>query len=259
MSNPVLNRSFGTPARAGTAAADAAMQAPTFESPVTGDVMTYGGTIRATGVLLAIVFGGAVVGWSLVDAEQAVSLPGWFLPLLLGALGVAILTIFRPHFARWTGPVYAAAEGVILGAITHVYEIAFEGIALQALLATGLTVIVMLVLWATRTIRVTQRLRSAVIGATLGILAFYAVSLLMALFGATAPLVWDTGPIGIGFSLVVIAIAAFNLLLDFDLIERGTAARAPEYMDWYAAFGLVVTIVWLYLEILRLLGKLQRD
>ena len=110
-----------------------------------------------------------------------------------------------------------------------------------------------------RTITTRDQLRSAVIGATLGVLAFYVISLLMSLFGFSAPLVWDTGPIGIGFSLVVIAIAAFNLLLDFDLIERGVRAQAPAYMDWFAAFGLVITIVWLYLEILRLLAKLRSD
>ncbi len=206
---------------------------------------------------MTMCFAGAAVGWSITDADTSPSFPGWLIFVLLGALVVAMVTIFRPRIARITGPIYAVAEGLVLGAITRVYEVAFEGIALQALLATGATVLVMLVLWATRTIRVTERLRSVVLGATVAVFAFYLISIVMSLFGFSAPLVWDTGVLGIGFSLVVVAIAAFNLLLDFDLIEKGVAARAPAYMDWYAAFGLIVTIVWLYLEILRLIAKLR--
>ena len=258
MANPVLNRSFGTN-RTINSGLDAGFQVPTTVGPVTDDVMTFGGSIRASGILLALVFAGAAVGWSITDAEVTPRFPGWLIFVLLGALVVAMVTIFRPQIARITGPIYAVAEGVVLGAITRVYEVAFEGIALQALLATGATVLVMLVLWATRTIRVTDRLRSVVLGATVAVFAFYLISIVMSLFGFSAPLVWDTGVLGIGFSLVVVAIAAFNLLLDFDLIEKGVAARAPAYMDWYAAFGLIVTIVWLYLEILRLLAKLRSD
>jgi uncharacterized YccA/Bax inhibitor family protein len=258
MANPVLGRGFGS---SGTinAGLDAGLQAPTTVGPVADDVMTFGGAIRASAILLGLVFAGAAVGWSVTDVSDTPQFPGWLLFALFGAIGVAILTIFRPQFARITGPLYAVAEGLVLGSITRVYEVAFEGIALQALLATGATVLVMLVLWATRTIRVTDRLRSMVIGATLGVAAFYVISLLLSLFGFSAPLVWDTGILGIGFSLIVIAIAAFNLLLDFDLIERGVASKAPAYMDWFAAFGLVITIVWLYIEILRLLAKLRSD
>lgn len=255
MANPVLNRSFGTN-RTINSGLDSQFQVPTTVGPVVDDVMTFAGSIRASGILLALVFAGAAVGWSITDADTS-SFPGWLIVVLLGALVVAMVTIFRPRIARITGPIYAVAEGLVLGAITRVYEVAFEGIALQALLATGATVLVMLVLWATRTIRVTERLRSVVLGATVAVFAFYLISIVMSLFGFSAPLVWDTGVLGIGFSLLVIAIAAFNLLLDFDLIEKGVAARAPAYMDWYAAFGLIVTIVWLYLEILRLISKLR--
>jgi uncharacterized YccA/Bax inhibitor family protein len=258
MANPVLGRSFGT-SRTINAGVDAGFQAPTTVGPIADDVMTFAGSIRASAVLLGLVFAGAAVGWSATDVSDTPQFPGWLIVALLGAVAVAVLTIFRPQFARVTGPIYAVAEGLVLGSITRVYEVAFQGIALQALLATGATVLVMLVLWATRTIRVTDRLRSVVIGATLGVAAFYVISLLLSLFGFSAPLVWDTGVLGIGFSLVVIAIAAFNLLLDFDLIERGVAGKAPAYMEWYAAFGLVITIVWLYIEILRLLAKLRSD
>jgi len=258
MANPVLGRSFGR-SRTVNAGLDAGFQVPTSVGSVTDDVMTFAGSIRASAILLALVFAGAAAGWSLTDVEASPRFPGWLLIVLLGAVAVAFLTIFRPQFARVTGPFFAVAEGLVLGAITRVYEVAFEGIALQALLATGATVLVMLVLWATRTIRVTDRLRSVVIGATIAVAAFYVISILLSLFGFSAPLVWDTGVLGIGFSLVVIAIAAFNLLLDFDLIEKGVAAGAPSYMDWFAAFGLVITIVWLYMEILRLLAKLRSD
>ena len=253
MSNPVLNRNF----ESANAGLDAGMGAQTIPTTHSDEVMTYGGTVRATGILLGLALLGAIYGWTSVESGLAINIPGWFFAALIGGLVLAIVTVFRPQWSPITGPIYAIVEGVLLGAITRIYEVAFEGIAFQALLATGVTVMVMLVLWATRTIRVTERLRSAVVGATLGVAAFYLITIVMSLFGATMPLVWDSGPLGIGFSLVVIAIAAFNLLLDFDLIERGTAAGAPKYMDWYAAFGLVVTIVWLYLEILRLLAKLR--
>jgi uncharacterized YccA/Bax inhibitor family protein len=258
MANPVLGRRFGR-SRTINSGLDAGFQVPATTSPVVGDVMTFAGSIRASALLMALVFVGAAVGWNLTDVSSAPQFPGWLIVVLIGAIGVAIVTIMRPQLARITGPIYAVAEGLVLGAITRVYEVAFEGIALQALLATGATVLVMLVLWATRTIRVTDKLRSVVMGATIAVAAFYVISLLMSLFGFSAPLVWDTGILGIAFSLVVIAIAAFNLLLDFDMIERGVASGAPAYMDWFAAFGLVITIVWLYMEILRLLAKLRSD
>jgi uncharacterized YccA/Bax inhibitor family protein len=124
-------------------------------------------------------------------------------------------------------------------------------------MATVLTTFVMVVLFATRTIRVTEKLRSVVIGATIAVGVFYLVSILFSVFGATIPLIWDSGMFGILFSVAVVALAAFNLLLDFDLIERGVAARAPASYDWFAALGVTITLVWLYLEILRLLSKLR--
>lgn len=228
--------------------------------PIVEDTMTIGGVGRATGMLFGLLFAAAIFGWGAVDSGGASpSIPGWLLPAILVALGVAVATVFRPQWSPWSAPIYAVIEGALLGAISHVYEAAFDGIVVQAILATGVTFAVMLTLYVTRTIRVTQRLRSIVVGATMAIFAFYLVSILLSFFGTTVPLVWDSGALGIGFSLVVIAVAAFNLMLDFDLIERGSEAGMPEHMNWYAAFGLLVTIVWLYLEILRLLAKLQRD
>ena len=157
------------------------------------------------------------------------------------------------------GPIYAVIEGALVGAISSVYQDLYaEGIVTNAVMATAITVLAMVVLYVTRTIRVTDRMRSIVIGATVGIFVFYVATFALSFFGVTMPLVWDAGPLGILFSLAVIVLAAFNLLIDFDLIERGINGGAPKWMDWYAAFGLIVTIIWLYLEILRLLGKLQR-
>ena len=166
--------------------------------------------------------------------------------------------MFRPQWAPVLGPVYAVIEGLIVGAVSRVYQDFYgEGIVTNALLATGVVVLVMAILYGTRTIRVTERMRSIVVAATLGVFVFYVITLLLAFAGIEMPLVWDAGPLGILFSLAVIGLAAFNLLLDFDLIEHGVAEGAPGYMNWYAAFGLLVTVVWLYLEILRLLAKLR--
>ncbi len=257
MSNPVLERRFGGN-RAATAGLDAmAGQLPPVTTPVIGDTMSVGGVSRATGIMLALVLAGGFVGWNQVTATDPPSLPGMLLPAVLVGLGLAIAGILKPEWARFAGPLYAAVEGFVLGAISRVYEFAFAGIVLQAVMATLATMFVMLVLYATRTIRVTERMRSVVIGATAGLALFYLVAIVMSLFGATMPVVWDSGPIGILFSVAVVGLAAFNLLLDFELIERGVASRAPAGYDWFAALGLMITLVWLYLEMLRLLSKLR--
>lgn len=247
MANAFLERQFATRDR-------------TVTGPIVEDTMTIGGVGRATGMLFGVLFVAAIFGWGAVDSGGAdPTVPGWLLPAIIGALVVAIATVVRPQWAPWSAPIYAIVEGALLGAISHVYEAYFDGIVVQAILATGVTFAVMLTLYVTRTIRVTERLRSVIVGATVAIFGFYLLSIVLSLFGTSVPLVWDSGALGIGFSLVVIAVAAFNLMLDFDLIEKGSAAGLPEHMNWYAAFGLLVTIVWLYLEILRLLAKLQRD
>jgi uncharacterized YccA/Bax inhibitor family protein len=224
------------------------------------DRMTFSGTLTATGVCLAVLLVAAFVGWNAVDVDPLgnVSIPGWiFIPMLAG-LGVAFLTIFKPPLARFTSPVYSALQGLVVGAISAVYNVAYEGIVLQAVGLTAGVLAVMIFLYATRIIEVTDKLRMGIVAATAAIALFYLVGLVVSLFGGNMPLIHDSGLIGIGFSLVVVGVAAFNLLLDFDLIERGVRAGAPPYMEWYAAFGLVVTLVWLYIEMLRLLSKLRR-
>lgn len=241
MANPVMTRGFGKPDTT-TAATDR---------------MTVGGVGRASGILLALFGVTAVWGWNQVDIAAS-QFPSWIMVAVLLGVGLVIVGMFKPPWARFIAPVYALVEGALVGAISAVYASAYDGLVTQAILGTFLTVVVMAVLYATRTIKVTERLRSTVMVATGGVFLFYMVTLGLSFFGVQMPLVWDAGPLGILFSVAVIGLAAFNLLLDFDLIERGVRGGAPAYMDWYAAFGLMVTVVWLYLEILRLLAKLQR-
>jgi uncharacterized YccA/Bax inhibitor family protein len=223
---------------------------------VSDDRMTASGVSRASLILLAIFAPSALFGWTSVDIDEG-RFPSWILGAVILGFVCVIAGMFKPTWARFIGPVYAVVQGALVGAISAVYSSLYEGIVFQAVLATFLTVVVMAVLYATRTIRVTEKMRSIIMVATGGIFLFYLVSFGLSFFGVNVPLVWDSGPLGILFSVAVVGLAAFNLLLDFDLIERGVKGGAPAYMNWYAAFGLMVTIVWLYLEILRLLAKLQ--
>lgn len=233
--------------------------------------LTRGGVASATGVLLAIVAVVGIVGWNLVETttrvvetsrgvveETSVAIPPWIFVSVLVGFGLVIATYFRPQWARVTAPLYAVAEGLLVGAISKVYEAQYDGIVLQAV---GLTIGVfgvMLVLYATGRIRVTPRFRLGIIAATGGIMLIYLATFVMRLFGGDMPFIHDAGAVGIGFSLVVVVIAALNLTLDFDMVDRLQEGGAPKNMEWFAALGLVVTLVWLYLEILRLLGKLNR-
>lgn len=256
MANPTLQKGFGD-IPATEASIDGAFQTQT-PSPITSDAdaMTIGGTAAKTGFLLLLVLGAGAYGWTLVDpAEGDTSFPGWLFFVIFGAFILAIVTVFRPQISAFTSPIYSLAQGVMLGAISHIYDAAFEGIVLQAIMATAAVFVVMLILFTTRTIKVTNRMRGVVIGATLGIAVFYFASFLLAIFGVNMPFIWDSGPFGIAFSVLVVGIAAFNLMLDFDMIERGTNAGAPKYMEWYGAFGLMVTIIWMYIEMLRLIAK----
>jgi uncharacterized YccA/Bax inhibitor family protein len=217
------------------------------------DRMTIGGTASATGILLVVLVVSGVWGWSVASPTGA--LPAWSFFALIGAFVLALVTIFNPRIAIFTSPIYTAAQGVFLGSMSKAYEAQWGGIVLTAVLATVAVFIVMLVLFVTRTITVTNKLRSVIIGATLGIALFYLASIVLAFFGVQMPFVWEGGIGGILFSVFVVGIASLNLLLDFDSIERGVAMGAPRYMNWYGAFGLMITIIWLYMEILRLLGK----
>lgn len=248
MANPVLTRGFDST----TATTDASFQQVEVPGSVTGAArMTMRSVLTSTVVLLALVIGGATWGW-----QNAIAVQRWFWLWIIVLLVLVVITVVRPHLAMFTGIIYALGQGAFIGSISRIYEEFVEGIVFQALLATVAVFIAMLFLYATRIIKVTEKTRSVIIVATFGIVLFYLFSWLMRLFGVDVPLVFGIGTTAIVFSAIVIIVAALNLLLDFDVIERGIAAGAPKAFSWFAAFGLMVTIIWLYIEILRLLAIL---
>jgi uncharacterized YccA/Bax inhibitor family protein len=261
----LVNRRSGQPAQGdldpGWAAAQEAYQQPSYAPPGhRDDVMTLSGVVWSAMALLVLVVGAGAFGWSAVTTSEAAGtqMPGWLFVAFFAGFGVAILTVFKPHLARFTSPVYALLMGAAVGAISRVYHEAYEGIVVQAV---GLTIgifAMMLFLYATRVIRVTEKLRMGIVAATGAILLVYVASWILRIFGAEMPFIHESGPLGIGISLVIVGVASFNLLLDFDLIETGVARGLPRHMEWFCAFGLLVTLIWLYLELLRLLAKLQR-
>ncbi len=223
-----------------------------------GGVMTLNGTTMKSFLLVGLAIFSAVFTWR----EYLAGNTGILMPaILVGGLGgfvVAMVTVFKPHLAPITSPLYAVLEGLLLGALSARYEARWQGLPLQAVGLTFMVFLAMLIVYRTGIIKVTDKFRFGVAAATGGIALFYLLSIVLSLFGVSIPLVHDAGVVGIGFSLVVVGVAALNLVLDFDLIEGGVRANAPKYMEWYAAFGLLVTLVWLYLEMLRLLSKLNR-
>lgn len=238
-------------------------------APVDGyRAMRMGGVVSASAVMLALLLTAGWFGWQAVKVVTGIdargetvavstAIPPWVIGAMVVGFVLALVTIFVPRIARFTAPLYALAEGVLLGAVSHLYEVRFDGIVVQAVGLTLGVFATMLVLYATRVIKVTRKFLVGVMAATGAVALVYLASFIARLFGAEIGFIHDTGPVGIGFSLVVVVIAALNLVLDFDFIERGVAMRAPRHMEWYAAFGLFVTLIWLYLELLRLLGKLR--
>jgi uncharacterized YccA/Bax inhibitor family protein len=224
-------------------------------------VTTVQGTMSKTFLLLAILSATALWSWNAMAGGQL----EFVVPLgaFVAGLVLAIVTISRPTLAPWTAPMYAAMEGVLLGAISQVVEMrfgkAYPGIAFQAVMLTAGTLLMMLFVYSSGIVRVTERLKAGVFMATGAVALFYFASILLRLFGMSVPFVYSATPIGIGFSLFVVGLAAFNLLLDFDFIEEAAHRQAPKYMEWYGAFGLIVTLIWLYLEMLRLLQKIAAN
>ena len=253
MANPTLEREFGNlPA---TDATLASAPVPAAAVPSGDPTMSIGGTAFKTVLLLILVLAAGTWGWGLVSPETGdTALPIWWFFISFGVLGLAILTAFKPQLAIVTGPLYALTQGVMIGAFSHIYNAQWDGIVLQAIIATVAVFFSMLFLFVTGIIKVTERFRGIVIGATFAILLLYLASFVASMFGWSSP-VYSSGPVGIGFSIIIVGVAALNLMLDFDMIVRGVNARMPKQLEWYAAFGLMVTIIWLYIEILRLIGK----
>ena len=174
-----------------------------------------------------------------------------------GGLILALVTTFKKEWAPVTAPLYALVEGFFLGAISAMYELRFDGIVFQAVALTFGTLGALLLAYRSGLIKATENFKLGVVAATGGIFLIYLVTFVLGFFGVNVPFVHESGLLGIGFSLFVVVVAALNLVLDFDFIESGVDAGAPKYMEWYGAFGLMVTLVWLYVEFLRLLSKLQ--
>ena len=222
-----------------------------------GDVMTLQGTVNKTAILLVLVMLPAFAVWNLFYSGNT----GMMFPLmLLGAIGgfiCSIILIFKKEWAPILAPAYAILEGLFVGAISAFYNSLYEGMVMQAILLTFGILAGLLFLYKTRVIKVTENFKMIVASATMGIAITYGISMLLRMFGMEVPLIHSNGIVGIGFSLICVATAAANLVMDFDFIEEGADRNAPKYMEWYGAFGLMVTLIWLYIEILRLLSKLR--
>ncbi len=218
----------------------------------TNQVMTIQGTVNKSFILLFLIFFSA--SWAWAHPIRFVSF-AW--PALIGGFIVALLTIFNKEWAPVTAPVYALLEGVFLGGVSVFLEQAYPGIVMQAVGLTFGTLFSLLMVYKSGLLTVTDNFRLGIFAATGGIALFYFVSLVLGFFSIHVPLIHSSGPLGIGFSLFVVVIAALNLVLDFDFIEQASRRGVPKYMEWYGAFGLMVTLVWLYMEILRLLSKMR--
>lgn len=217
--------------------------------------MTVQGTVNKTGLSLLILVVAASFTWQRALAGEPVGI--FLLGGMIGGLVVALVTVFKKTWAPVTTPVFAALEGLFLGAISANYEARFPGIVMNAVALTFGTLAALLAAYSSRLIRPSENFKLGIAAATGGVALVYLVSMGLGFFGMAVPYIHDSGPVGIGFSLVVVGIAALNLILDFDFIEGGAASGAPRYMEWFGAFGLLVTLIWLYLELLRLLAKLQ--
>lgn len=249
-SNPALSRAFTAAPRAHS-----------------GEQMTITGTTNKCLILLAIVIAAAGWTWSQLWGSISDPMAEGMPPALVGYIAagailgliLALVTAFKPTWSPVTAPLYALCEGVLLGGISSMFELKFPGIAMQAVVLTFGTLFGLLFAYRAGIIRATEKFKKVVSTATLGIFFVYLASWILGFFGAGIPYIHESGMIGIGFSLFVVVIAALNLVLDFDFIEQGANNGAPRYMEWYGAFGLIVTLVWLYVEFLILLAKLRSN
>lgn len=234
-------------------------QGTILEGMTIGEEMTLKGTMNKFGVLMMLMIGSTLFAWSQFykgsDPKQLM-LIGVF-----GGLGLAIVMAFKKQWSAYLAPAYAILEGLFVGSISAMYDYAYPGLPMQAVALTLLVTLVMFLIYRYRIIKVTSQFRTIIVVATAAIAIFYLIQWITYLIMGT-PIGSFTNaatPLGIGFSILVVALAALNLLLNFDTIEKGVELRAAKYMEWYSAFGLLVTIVWLYLEILRLLSKINRN
>jgi uncharacterized YccA/Bax inhibitor family protein len=251
--NPVLRQNVFAPAEtlSSFGGATAAQARP--------KTMTLQGTVNKSFLLVSICAVLAITGWDLLLNNPSAAMPV-VLGSVLGAFVLGLIVCFAPRTAPFLSPIYAAGEGVFVGAVSAVYAQRFgDQIVLQAVLLTFGILLSLLLAYSSRLIKATENFKLGVVAATGGVFMLFCATWVLALFGIQIPYIWGSGPIGIIVAAVIVVIAALNLVLDFDFIEHGAASGVPKYMEWYGAFGLLVTLVWLYLSILRLLAKLQRD
>jgi uncharacterized YccA/Bax inhibitor family protein len=236
------------------------LRTDTFDAVPAGERMTINGTINKTAMMLALVVITAIYTWGRFTA--AGNNPAAIMPLVwtgaIGGLIFCLITVFKTEWVAFTAPIYALLEGLVIGGLSAIFEVAYPGIVVQAVGLTFGVMAAMLLAYRSGLIQATEKFKLGVIAATGGIALLYLVSMVMSMFGKPIGFIHEGGTFGILFSVFVVVIAALNLVLDFDLIKQGAEQGAPKRMEWYGAFALTVTLVWLYLEILRLLGKMRK-
>lgn len=222
----------------------------------TSNVMTVNGAINKTGILLSLVVVSAMVTWNMFSSLAFQSMVMTLMWVgFIGAFIVAIVVILKKELAPYLSPAYAVLEGLALGALSVYINSMYPGIVFQALVLTFVVATLMLLLYRFKIIQATQKFKSVIFIATASIAVFYLGSFILSFFGIYSP-IYGFSLFSIGLSVFIVIIAALNLIIDFDFIEKGAEFGAPKYMEWYGAFGLMLTLVWLYIEILRLLVKI---
>lgn len=229
-----------------------------FDRADASRAMTIQGTVNKTILLLGILLFPACWVWNqYFSGAQVGQMQMWIAAGAIGGLIIAIVTVFKKQWAGVTAPIYAALEGLAIGGLSAIFESMFPGIVIQAAALTFGVLFSLLLAYKSGFIKATENFKLGVVAATGAVCLLYLASFILGFFGISIPFIHDSGPIGIGVSAVIVIIAALNLVLDFDFIEQGASQQAPKFMEWYAAFGLMVTLIWLYMEILRLLSKLR--
>jgi len=239
---------------------DKTYQGTILEGISTGEEMSMKGTMNKFGVMIMLMIGSTLFAWSQFykgSDPKPLMMIGVF-----GGLALALVMTFKMKWASFLAPAYAILEGLFVGSISAIYDYAYPGLPMQAVALTLLVTLIMFLIYRYKIIKVTSKLRTVIVVATSAVAIFYLIQWLTYAIGGSAIAYNFTNsatPISIGFSILMVILASFNLLLNFDTVEKGVEMRAPKYMEWYSAFGLMVTVVWLYLEILRLLSKFQRN
>lgn len=239
---------------------DKTYQGTILEGISTGEEMSMKGTMNKFGVMIMLMIGSTLFAWSQFykgSDPKPLMMIGVF-----GGLALALVMAFKMKWASFLAPAYAILEGLFVGSISAIYDYAYPGLPMQAVALTLLVTLIMFLIYRYKIIKVTSKLRTVIVVATSAVAIFYLIQWLTYAIGGSAIAYNFTNsatPLSIGFSILMVILASFNLLLNFDTVEKGVEMRAPKYMEWYSAFGLMVTVVWLYLEILRLLSKFQRN